>query len=98
MAQNYLVVGVYRPERLGVTHEHITKLVYYDPAYENNYWIDVNAAIKEIESGRSIYFVHEGGKSTNISVVDRQGTKYVRTNGDATMRDNLLKLPRYSEN
>ncbi|MFI5159187.1 MAG: DUF3892 domain-containing protein [Sphingobacteriales bacterium] len=97
MAQNYLVVGVYRPDGVGVTHEHITKLVYYDPAKEKNYWTFVKDAIKEIDEGKSIYFVHEGGKSTNLKVIPRGNTKYVRTNGDSTTKDNLLKLTRYEE-
>lgn len=93
MAQNYLVVGTWRPNRLGITHEHITRLVYYDPAKEENWNIKLSAAIKNIEDGKSIFFVHEGGRSINLSVVDGKNAKYLRTNADGTTRDNLLSLP-----
>ena len=93
MAQNYLVVGTWRPNRSSITHEHITRLVYYDPAKAENWWIKIAAAIKQIENGDSIYFVHEGGRSTNLTIVNGRNGKYLRTNADSTTRDNLLSLP-----
>jgi hypothetical protein len=93
MAQNYLVVGVYYGSNV-THHRHITKISIYKPETESNRSVPVADAIKQIESGERIYFVHEGGKCTNVKVVaPTQGPKYLRTNGDSTTKDNLMNLP-----
>ena len=97
MAQNYLVVGVYYGSNV-THHRHITKIRIYKPEDEEYYYVSVAEAVKQIESGQRIYFVHEGGKCTNLSVVKPdQSPKYLRTNVDSTTKDNLMNLPHHGE-
>lgn len=97
MAQNYLVTGVYYGSN-ATHHRHITKITIYKPEDKDYYFVLVADAIKQIESGQRIYFVHEGGKCTNLSVVTpNQGAKYLRTKSDGTTKDNLMNLPYQGE-
>jgi len=95
MAQNYLVTGVFFGSKT-THHRHITKIKIYKPEDRKYYNVTVPNAVKQIENGERIYFVHEGGACTNVNVVSpTDGPKYLRTNGDTITRDNLMNLPNH---
>ena len=97
MAQNYLVVGVYYPTT-ATHHQHITKLRIYKPENDGYYSVAIAKAIEQIENDERIYFVHEGKKCTLLRVVNpKNESKYLRTNGDDSIKDNLMSLPRYGD-
>jgi hypothetical protein len=51
-------------------------------------------AIRDIETRTHSYFVlWPGGRRTDIHVVDGRGGKYLRTDRDATTRNNLDERP-----
>jgi hypothetical protein len=50
-------------------------------------------AVKDIESGLYRYFVRVGGRQVDIHVVSGSRGKYLRTDPDATTRNNLDDLP-----
>lgn len=52
----------------------------------------VAAVIADIESGAHRYVVHWPGKDTDVHVVDHPKGKYLRTDRDATERNNLDEL------
>jgi hypothetical protein len=55
-----------------------------------------DAIIEEIESGRE-YFVDIDGDLVDVVVVGQDGRKYLRTDPDATARNELLSLMRCPE-
>lgn len=50
-------------------------------------------AISFIESGIYEYYVLEAGVTTNVIIATREGKKYLKTEADAIIPDNLLALP-----
>lgn len=50
----------------------------------------------EIERGRMAFYVEEYGSKLSLEAVERDGTKYVRTEPVDTEQDALLELPRCS--
>lgn len=50
-------------------------------------------AIGYIESGTYSFFVSVGGYTTDVIIAVHNGNKYLKTNPDATGKDNLLSLP-----
>lgn len=51
-------------------------------------------AIADIEGGLHRYYVNEEGYESNVEVhKTASGTKYLKTNADATSKNNLSKLP-----
>ena len=50
-------------------------------------------AIGYIEKGTYSFFVKAGGKTTDVVIGVHKGNKYLKTNPDATGKDNLLELP-----
>jgi len=51
-------------------------------------------AISDIEAGLHRYFVSEEGYESHVEVhKTTNGTKYLKTNADATSKNNLSKLP-----
>ena len=50
-------------------------------------------AISDIEGDRHSYYVREHGRSVDIIVADGPKGKYLRTDPDATTRNNLDDLP-----
>jgi hypothetical protein len=52
-----------------------------------------SAAIQDIDSGDHTYHVKWPGKRTEIRVVKGPTGKYLRTDRDETIRNNLLDLP-----
>ncbi len=56
----------------------------------------VDAIIADIEGGKT-YFTRDyrGSRATVEVVTERDGSKYIRTVGDGSLNDNLLRLPRY---
>ncbi len=52
------------------------------------------SAILDIESGAHSYYVPwPGGQTTDIHIVNGPDGKYLRTDNDSTMRNNLEDLP-----
>jgi len=49
-------------------------------------------AIAEIESGRSNFYVSQGGRTVDVEVATRLGHKYLKTKADGDTPDNLLSL------
>jgi hypothetical protein len=50
-------------------------------------------AIAGIESGKWSFYTVGGGESANVIIANHLGRKYLRTDRDSTIRDNLLSLP-----
>lgn len=50
-------------------------------------------AIAYIEAGVYQYYVSVGGATAWVIVAVHNGNKYLRTEGDSLLRDNLLSLP-----
>jgi hypothetical protein len=50
-------------------------------------------AISYIENRTYSFFVNAGGYTTDVIVATHMGNKYLKTNPDATGKDNLLALP-----
>lgn len=62
--------------------------------YANNHWqLPVETAIKEIELGKSSFWVSWNGKKVAVVVATRKGHKYLKTDPDDSEENNLLKLP-----
>lgn len=62
--------------------------------FGGNAWhASVAAVVDDIESGRNIYYVRKGGRNFLVSVLERDGRKYVRTRDDGRWTDLLLELP-----
>lgn len=53
-------------------------------------------AIESIENGTYNFFVSVAGYTTDVIVATHQGNKYLKTQPDATGKDNLLSLPECS--
>lgn len=54
-------------------------------------------AISYIESRINSYYTTGGGSTAEVIVVTHSsGKKYLKTNADSTLRDNLLSLPQCS--
>ena len=49
--------------------------------------------IQEIESGEWEFFVHEAGRTVEVTVATHNGNKYIKTVADGIHPDNLLALP-----
>lgn len=50
-------------------------------------------AIKDIEDGTYTYYVKVGMATANVIVETHSGNKYLKTERDSTIMDNLLSLP-----
>ncbi len=50
-------------------------------------------AISDIETGNHSYYVEEAGYQSTVKVHQRNGSKYLRTDADATSKNNLDNLP-----
>jgi len=68
----------------------ITKLCnsgqYWSPVYKDD-------AIRHIETNTHRYFVDEAGYRTDVEVINRGGSKHLRTTADRTSKNNLDNLP-----
>lgn len=51
------------------------------------------AAILSIEEGKYSFFVRKGGKEVSVIVASRDGKKYLKTESDGIVPNNLLSLP-----
>lgn len=52
-----------------------------------------DVVIEEIENEGREYFVDVDGQQVDVTVQERNGTKYLRTDPDKTTKNNLLSLP-----
>lgn len=50
-------------------------------------------AISDIETGTHSYYVEEAGYKSAVKVFERNRVKYLRTDADATSKNNLDNLP-----
>ena len=96
MIQNYLVIGIILKN--GSSHEHITHLVYYNPVTKKGNAVTVEDVIKSIKptNPTAYYFTHISNVTANVTIGNRNGKDYVKTNPDGSINDNLLRLPTYS--
>lgn len=78
-------------EWAGGQHKHIAAL-----CLEGGRRVPKATAIANIESKVESYYTYADGQRANVEVVQRCGrcsSKYLRTDRDSTIRDNLLSLP-----
>jgi hypothetical protein len=52
--------------------------------------------IAEIERRTEVYYVNKGGKPVLVVVAQRLGKKYLKTEADGELQNNLLSLPECS--
>lgn len=79
-------------------HRHPTTgaidlLCYQVSGNERRFHISVAEAIREIERGSWHYVVRSGNTEVTVDVVSDQGRKYLRTNPNGFLDDNLSSLP-----
>lgn len=89
MANRYQISCINKPNRDSQL-EHITHV----GGYGTSQWkITVEDCIQRIERGEQ-FFVRVGQYETNVQVVSPPGRrKHIKTEPDATKKDNLLSLP-----
>ncbi len=78
-------------EWAGGQHRHIAAL-----CLENGRRVAKATAIANIEAKIESYYTHADGRRANVEVVQRCvrcSSKYLRTDRDSTIKDNLLSLP-----
>jgi Protein of unknown function (DUF3892) len=78
-------------ESAGGYHRHIVAL-----CLEGGRRVPKSTAISNIEGRVESYYTNAGGQQANVEVVQRCircSSKYLRTDRDSTIKDNLLELP-----
>lgn len=78
-------------ETAGGFHRHIAAL-----CLEGGRRVPKATAISNIETRLESYYTSAGGQQANVEVVERCArcaSKYLRTDRDSTIKDNLLELP-----
>jgi uncharacterized protein DUF3892 len=85
------VTCITKPDRQS-SHEHITHLG------GNGWKWTREEVIYSIEQRTNTFYVREGGKRSEVGVINPGGgrTKYLRTHADGQWNDNLLALPECS--
>lgn len=92
MADRYEVLCINKSDRMN-PHERITHIGGRNG--DGTAWkVTLQNAISAIENGKWSFFVRRGGNVVNVIVaVSRYGYKYLKTENDGEMPDNLLSLP-----
>jgi len=92
MASSHEVLCVTKSDRYN-PHERITHLGGRNP--DGGRWsITQEEGIAGLESGRWHFYVRRNGHTVNVIVsTSRYGHKYLKTEADGDMPDNLLSLP-----
>ena len=92
MASRHQVLCVTKSDRTNI-HERITNIGGKNG--DNTRWrVTQESAIEKIENGTWEFFVSRGGKTANVIVsTSAQNNKYLKTENDGALPDNLLSLP-----
>lgn len=74
------------------THEqHISEVKFSDGTKESR-----ATAYTAVTTGSDYYFTTGGGQRAKVEgATSSEGTKYIRTKADSTIKDNLLSLTKY---
>ncbi|CAN5523355.1 DUF3892 domain-containing protein [soil metagenome] len=90
------ITHIRKPNRES-THEHITHVGNLTNSLVNWVWSRTNV-ITSINAGTNTFYVLEGGKRSNVGVVNPNDGRlpYLRTYADGYWNDNLLSLPELS--
>ena len=79
----------------GLTEEHITHVLISDDTADGT-TLTVGAVVKSIENKDEYYYTTGGGKTATVEVISpKNGTPYIKTKPDSTIKDNLLSLPKF---
>lgn len=77
------------------SQEHITHIKGLRPdgqVFEST----VEVAIANLKTGSYAYHVHRAGRTINVTYQkSAAGNEYIKTEPDATLKDNLLSLPQF---
>jgi hypothetical protein len=57
-----------------------------------NWRLSENDAIRKIESGTDSFYTFVNGRKANVIVAEHNGRKYLKTDADGYVPDNLLSL------
>lgn len=57
-----------------------------------NWRLSEDAAIKRIQNGTDSFYTFVNGRKANLIVADHNGRKYLKTDADGYVPDNLLSL------
>lgn len=76
-------------------HTRIKRIGGSSGGKENNgpWYLDEDKAIAGMENGTWEFYVHEKGKEVNVKIATKEGRKYLKTESDRYLFDNLLALP-----
>lgn len=87
------ITHIRKPNRQS-THEHITHVGNIGNASGNCVWPRADV-ISSIKNGTNTFYVLEGGKQSEVGVVnpDDGRSPFLRTHADGYWNDNLLSLP-----
>jgi hypothetical protein len=87
------ITHIRKPNRQS-THEHITHVGNIGNASGNLVWPRADV-ILSIKNGTNTFYVLEGGKRSEVGVVnpDDGRSPFLRTHADGYWNDNLLSLP-----
>ena len=90
---DYRITHIRKPNRQS-THEHITHVGNIGNASGNWVWPRADV-ISSIKNGTNTFYVLEGGKRSEVGVVnpDDGRSPFLRTHADGYWNDNLLSLP-----
>lgn len=90
MADTFQIMCINKPDRRN-RRERIQNV---GGVHNGQRWkITEDEAIQGIEDGRWQFFVSVNGNSTWVIVATHNGRKYLKTEADNTIVDNLLSLP-----
>ena len=81
----------------GTKHEHIAKMIWYDPSTPDDRYESTRAQmVSFVTNNPRQAYVYDAGTSTRVLVgVVKADPPYVRTYRDGEWQDNLLHLPEY---
>lgn len=78
----------------GMSHEHVTKVQWFDPSDHTTDISYVAQIIGWLELG-GVAKVTDGQTTVDVDVVNGEKGKYLRTRANGKLTDNLMALPRF---
>lgn len=91
ITQTIQIRCIRKPDRNN-PHRHIMGIGGLNP--DNTRWyLSEEQAIQGMETGRWSFYVSAGGRTVNVIIATRNGNKYLKTQADGALPDNLLSLP-----